>query len=207
MRRCGHAGVVDAAVVVGIMVVAVARMFGAPTIALARDFELSVSGGATQLYIDEEGGDEVLNDQWGPWVATSFSLAPIADTPQFRLGGGVGFSWTSGTVDNEFITGDLDLFLITPELLVSWRQPLGADDSHWYVEPGVGVGPAIGTLWFVGTEWGYGYSVRPFLRAGYETEKWSAGLEASYRFAHLNFDDGDSDIENLGVGVFAAWKL
>jgi hypothetical protein len=207
MRRCDHAAVV----VVVVAVVGIAAMFGLPRIARARDLEFSLAGGATQLYIDESGGDDVLNDQWGPWIAASFSLAPVADTPQFRIGGGVGFSWISGTVDNEFIIGDLDLFLITPELLLSWRQPLGrrdgSDDARWYIEPGVGVGAAIGALWFVGTEWGYGYSVRPFLRAGYQADHWSAGLEASCRFGHLNFDDGDSNIRNLAVGAFVAWKL
>ena len=208
MRRCSHAGVVVVAVAtvaIAIILIAV-TLFVSPAVALARDVEFSLAGGATQLYIDEDGDDDVLNDQWGPWIRPSFSFAPSENTPQLRLGGGVEFSWISGTVDDEFITGELDLFLITPELLLSWRQPIG-DAARWYVEPGVGVGPAIGALWFVGTEWGYGYSVRPFLRGGYQADHWSAGIEASYRFGRLNFDDGDSDIENLELGLFVAWRM
>ena len=179
---------------------------GSPAV-VARDLEFNLAGGATELFIDDEAeDDEVLNEQWGPWVRPSFSLAPIADAPQFRLGGGVGFSWTRGEIDDAFLAGDADLFLITPELLLSWRQPLG-DAGRWYLEPGVGVGGVIGALWVIGTDWGYGYSVRPFLRAAYQSDDWSAGVEASYRFGNLDFGDSDGEIENLEVGVFVAFKI
>ena len=177
-----------------------------PPPARAADLEFSLAGGATQLYVDE-GDEDVLNDEWGPWVRPSFSLAPIDAAPQFRLGGAVGFGWVRGTIDDAFLAGDVDLFLITPELLLSWRQPIGGAEARWYVEPGIGVGATIGALWAIGTDWGYGYSVRPFVRAGYQWDNWSAGLEAAYRFGHLDFGDSDGDVENLEIGVFAAWKL
>jgi hypothetical protein len=117
--------------------------------------EFSLAGGADQLYLDEGEGDDVLNEQWGPWVRASFSVAPFDAAPALQLGGGLGFSWTRGEVDDAFLAGDIDLFLITPEVILSWRQRLGREDNaNWFVEPGVGAGAAIGALWGIGTDWG-----------------------------------------------------
>ena len=165
-----------------------------------RKFELSLSAGGTRLSID----DDALDGQWGVAVEPSFSFSPLPETPQFRLGAGVGLAWISADVDNEFIAGQLDLFLITPELLLSWRQPVA---ESWYVEPGVGVGAVLGGVDFVGIEWGSGYSARPFVRIGYEIDNWCVGVEASYRFGHLDFGDGDGDIETFDIGAFLAVKL
>ena len=164
-------------------------------------FELSLSAGGTRLAID---GDDALDGQWGVSVEPSFSLSPLPDTPQFRVGAGVGLAWISADIDNEFVAGQLDLFLITPELLLSWRQPVA---ESWYLEPGVGVGAVIGAIDFVGLDWGSGYSVRPFVRVGYQADTWSAGVEVSYRFGHLDLGDSDGDIENLTAGLFVAAKL
>ena len=165
-------------------------------VAWADDLELSLTTGGTQQKV--EGGGE-LDGQWGLSIEPGFSLAPFKGAPQFRLGAGVELAWVSADVDNEFISGQADLFLITPELRVSWRQNL---TDHLSLEPGVGGGIAIGALDFVGVEWGSGYSVRPFVRAGYAFDHWSTGVELAYRFGHLNFDGADGDIENLNVAVF-----
>ena len=167
-----------------------------------RNFELSLRAGGTRLSIDDD--DDALDGQWGVTVEPSFSLSPLTDLPQFRLGAGVDLAWISVDVDNEFVAGQLDLFLITPELLLSWRQPVS---DRWYVEPGVGVGAMIGAVDFIGIDWGSGYSVRPFLRIGYQADNWSAGVEASYCLGHLDFGDGDGDIEKLSVAFFIAAKL
>jgi hypothetical protein len=163
--------------------------------------EFTIAGGATQLQI--EGGGE-LDGQWGPWVQPSLSFAPFNNTPQFRLGGGISLAWISADVDDDFISGQADLFLFTPELLASWRQPIS---DHLYLEPGVGVGAVIGALDFVGAEWGAGYSVRPFVRLGYQFESWSTGIEAAYRFGNLELGGVNENIQNLSVGVFFALNL
>jgi hypothetical protein len=116
----------------------------------------------------------------------------------------VGLAWISADIDNDFVAGQLDMFLITPELLLSWRQPVA---ERWYVEPGVGVGAVIGAVDFIGVEWGSGYSVRPFVRVGYQTDHWAAGVEASYRFGHLDLGESDGDIENLTAALFIAAKI
>ncbi len=166
-----------------------------------RAFELSLTAGGTRLSIED---DDALDGQWGVTVEPSFSLAPLSGTPEFRIGAGVGLAWISADIDNEFIAGQLDLFLITPELLLSWRQPVA---EAWYVEPGVGVGAVIGAVDFVGVEWGSGYSARPFVRIGYQADTWSAGVEASYRFGRLDLGESDGDLENLTVALFIAAKL
>jgi hypothetical protein len=166
-----------------------------------RNFELSLTAGGTRLAIDD---DDALDGQWGVTVEPSFSLSALPRTPEFRIGAGVGLAWISADIDNEFIAGQLDLFLITPELLLSWRQPVA---EAWYVEPGVGVGAVIGAVDFVGVEWGSGYSVRPFVRIGYQADNWSAGVEVSYRLGHLDLGNSDGDIENLTAALFVAAKL
>ena len=163
--------------------------------------EFTIAGGAAQLQID--GGGE-LDGQWGPWVQPSLSFAPLNDTPQLRIGGGISLGWVSADVDNEFISGQADLFLFTPEFLASWRQPIS---DHLYLEPGVGVGAVIGALDFVGAEWGAGYSVRPFVRLGYQFDTFSTGIEGAYRFGNLELGGANEDIQNLSVGVFFALKL
>jgi hypothetical protein len=163
--------------------------------------EFTIAGGGTQLQLDD-GGE--LDGQWGPWVQPSISFSPLHDTPQLRLGGGISLGWFSADVDNEFISGQADLFLFTPEFLASWRQPIS---NHFYLEPGVGVGAVIGALDFVGAEWGAGYSVRPFVRLGYRFDSFSTGIEAAYRFGHLELGGADGEIQNLSVGVFFALKL
>ena len=97
-----------------------------------------------------------------------------------------------------------DLFLLTPELLLSWRQPV---TEAWYVEPGVGVGAVIGGVDFVGLDWGSGYSVRPFVRIGYQADTWLASVEASYRFGRLDLGESDVEIENLTAALFVTAKF
>ena len=166
-----------------------------------RDFELTLAGGATQVSTED---DDAFDGQWGINFEPSLSFSPLANTPQFRVGGGVGLAWVSADVDNSFISGQADLFLITPELLLSWRQPIA---EHIYLEPGVGIGAVIGAVDFLGVEWGAGYSVRPFIRLGYQFDSWATGIEAAYRFGNLDLGGADDDIQNLSVGVFFALKL
>ena len=169
-------------------------------VAHAVDPEFSLAGGATRVGFD----DNAFDDEWGVWVQPSFTFAPISDLPQFRLGGGLNLALVSLDIDLPFDDGDANLFLITPELLLSWRQPLG---DRFYLEPGVGVGAVIGVLDAFGTETDVGYSVRPFLRAGYDAARWSAGVEVAYRFGQLDLGGGSSDLDNLNIGAFVSFEL
>ena len=155
-------------------------------------------------------GDDPLDGEWGVYVEPSFSLAPFEGERRFRAGVGVGLGYFAQDVDFEVLGGEVtiseELFLITPEALLSWRQPLG-DSAKLYVEPGVGVGAVIGVIDVFGSEGGGGYSVRPFVRLGYQWEKISAGVEAAYRFGHLDFDSGGGDVQNLSFSAFVAFAL
>ncbi len=171
-----------------------------PALTRGSDAEFSLVGGASQIYLDDDGFDE----QWGPFFATSFSLAPLENATQFRLGAGLAFAWFNSDVDNEFVSGQADLFLITPEVLLSWRH---AVTRTFYLEPGVGLGAVIGALDFLGADWDAGYSVRPFVRAGYQGDDWSAGAELGYRFGSLDISGDEQSINDVTFGVFVAFKL
>ena len=121
---------------------------------------------------------------------------------QLRIGAGVGVEYHTQDVEVDFFgTVNEDLLVITPEVILSWRQPIGAEE-RWYVEPGVGVGAAIGIIDVAGSESGAGYSVRPFVRGGYQMPRWSFGIEAGYRFGQLDFGFGSEDFSNIQVGAF-----
>ena len=117
------------------------------------------------------------------------------------------------------IEGDEQLLLITPELQLSWRQPLF---RRWFVEGGAGVGVVIANYQADGItleledlddvdEWAVGFGVRPFVRAGYAWDRLLLGVEASYRWTNLEFDDDDLDVEGdldqLMVGGFIGIRL
>ena len=111
------------------------------------------------------------------------------------------------------------LTLLTPEFQVSYRVPLGPPageegERRWFVEPGVGVGVVVGQYW-VGesfgwwtdtdvNEWDATFGARPFLRAGYQSDRWVLGVEGSYLFGgDLEFtDEIGGDVEEWRVGVF-----
>src|SRR5215212_7794599 len=108
--------------------------------AWARDAapEFTLAGGGSQLMLD---GSDPLDEKWGVYVEPSFSLAPFEGERRFRAGFGVGLGYFAEDVDFDVFGGEAtiseELFLITPEALLSWRQPLG-DSAKLYVEPGVG---------------------------------------------------------------------
>jgi len=125
---------------------------------------------------------------------------------QLRLGSAISvalFEEDGDAGDLLDITGDEQLLLITPELQLSWRQPIV---RHWFVEGGAGFGAVIANYQADGIsfdvddlddvdEWAVGLGVRPFLRAGYAWDRLILGVEASYRWTNLEFDDEDIDVE------------
>ena len=186
-----------------VLAAAVFFSFSAP--AYARDAEVSLSLGGSQIFLDDADDEDPFDEEWGIRLEPSFTLAPFESVPELRLGGGIAFNFYFDEVDTGFAEIDANLYLYTPEFLVSWRQRLG---EQFYIEPGVGLGWAIGQLdTDFDNETGNGYSIRPFVRLGYQMERWSIGAEAGYRFGELEFDDAEGDYEELNVGVFLSARL
>jgi hypothetical protein len=119
------------------------------------------------------------------------------------------------TVDGDDIEA---LSLITPEFQISYRLMLGShgadEPAKWFVEPGVGVGVVIGNYWvgqYFGwwsdediSEWDATIAGRPFLRAGYQGERWVFGIEGSYLFGgKMHFTDAiEGDLSEWYAGGF-----
>jgi len=165
-------------------------------VAHAGNTEFGLTIGASEI----KTTDKAIDESWGPYFELSITTAPISSAPQFRIGGGIGFSYFSGEATEDFFTSSEQDGLLTPELLVSLRQSLG---RKFFIEPGVGFGAVIGV---VDLDWGAGYSVRPFLRLGVELSRASLGLEAGYRFGYLDTDDVGA-IQNLDLAIFVNFKL
>ena len=176
--------------------------YGAP--AYAEDPEISLSLGGSQIFFEDAENDDPFEEEWGFRIEPAFMLSPFSQKPELRMGGGVAFAFYSDDADLGFVTVDSDLSLITPEFLISWRERLG---EKFYIEPGLGLGWMFGELdTLFDNESGNGYSVRPYVRVGYQMERWAVGVEAGYRFGELEFDEAEGDIEELNVGLFLSFK-
>jgi hypothetical protein len=101
---------------------------------------------------------------------------------------------------------------------IGYHAPLG---DHWFIEPSVGVGPAIG-VFILGEDRGRwwhddnayddhvraGFAVQPALQVGYEWGHFGVGAEASYLWTHMDFgDDIGGDITELYAGGFFRWSF
>lgn len=162
--------------------------------------EFALGLGASLL--NTEGNE--LGDDVGPWAEVRFSIAPLPKLQPLRLGFGLEFSYQSEKVESAISSETADLFLITPEVQLSWRQSLG---ERFYVEPGVGVGALIGVVDLFGAQEDTEFSARPFVRFGYQTWNWSGGIEVGYQFSSLDFGGGSSDVQNLNIGAFIAFRF
>src|SRR5688572_30279103 len=183
----------------------------------AADNEFGFSIGYAQLAVD----DDVLSDldgQGGLRFEPRFSWTPFDGAGQFRLGIGVGFSffYDEEETGDEFegfadIEDYEQISLFVPELQVTWRQGLA---PNWFVEGGVGLGAVIGNF-RAGqvifdelfdedvSDWDLGFGVRPILRGGYTRNRWMAGIEASYLFTDLDFDNSiGGKMEELYIALF-----
>jgi hypothetical protein len=167
-------------------------------------------------------GSPVIDNESGIRFDPTLSFAPIGEAlPQLRLGVAVGFtlvldnsSRTLISKDGQLLffgSSDIPLWLVEPELRVSWRQWFG---DTWFIEGGVGGGIAIGTLQLDATEPGgdsYEESDstpfgRAFLRAGARVTGGSAGVEGWWLVGDtLDFGGNASgDLTEWYVGVFGA---
>ena len=196
--------------------------------ARAAEFDFGIG----YAHIELDGSESPFDSRDGLRVEPRFSWSPGGDDAPLRLGFSLAFSGFDRRTDddqifideddNEIIIVDGDevesLTLITPEFQVSYRLMLGPGDSEvnkkWFVEPGIGVGVVIGQYWVGETfgwwfdtdidEWDATIAGRPFIRAGYQDERWVLGLEASYMFGgSLDFtNDIGGDVREWYVGAF-----
>jgi hypothetical protein len=172
----------------------------------AGNWELSLGVGASSIYTRG-----ALDDRWGPWGEPSISFTPFDDLAQLRLGFGVGLNYFEKDVSVPVgIYGDstsvnVYIGMATPEALISWRQHIA---DHFFIEPGMGIGVTIGDFYGVTSdEWTAGFSARPFVRFGYDANRWNAGIELGYQWTRLELEGDDTDLRIFNVGAFFGLKL
>lgn len=155
----------------------------------------------------------------------TLSMAPLRESlPQLRLGFDVGFTLVLDNSNRTIISNngnliffgssDVPLWLVEPELRISWRQYFG---ETFFVEGGVGGGCAFG---FLDLKTPDGSSTadsfhesdntffgRAFLRAGSLVPGGIAGIEGSYLVGDsLDFggSNASGDLTEWSVGIFGA---
>ena len=182
--------------------------------------ELGLSFGYSHLSLD---GNDALDGQGGARFEPRVSFEPFDDRPQVRFGFALGFSYfyderDSGQIVSPPFVFDVDsyedVFLLSPEFQVSWRQPLGDD---WWIEGGVGVGVVFG-FYSAGDvifddvvdenvdESDVGLGVRPFIRAAWHGDRWSWGAEAQYQYTTIDFGGPfGGDASEWYAGLFLAF--
>jgi hypothetical protein len=205
-------------------------MLAMGTSAARANGEFDFSVGYAHLTLDGSAGpfDQRDGIRFEPRVSWQVG----GDTSPLRLGFGVPFSSFGHDINdnghviiidgNDTFIVDSDSWesvnLVTPEFQASLRLMLGPGDvanKKWFIEPGIAVGVVIGQYW-VGnsfgwwsdtavSEWDATIAGRPFLRAGWQGEHWTFGLEGSYMFGgKLHFTDRiEGDVsEWYGGGFF-----
>ena len=182
--------------------------------------------------VDFGGASPLLEGRDGIHINPVVSFAPLADLPQPRLGGAVGWSIALDDTRGALVSNDGGLFfastsdvtfmMLVPELRLSWRQPLGEGES-WFIEPGVAAGAAVAWL-DVGdpkdmpptgadlnsfSDWDSSFQWKVFLRAGTHVSNGLAGVEAHYlRGGELNFADNvGGEPEEFYIGIFGALRF
>jgi hypothetical protein len=195
-----------------------------------KEFDLSVG----YAHVELDGSESPFDSRGGLRVEPRFSWAPAGDDvtgSHLRLGVGLSFAGFERSTDDDevFVDDDGDvivfdsedvesLTLINPEFQVSYRFVFGPHDPDtnqgWFIEPGIGVGVVIAQYWVGDTfgwwvdtdisEWDATIAGRPFIRAGYQWERWVLGAEGSYLLGgSLDFtDDINGDLREWYVGVF-----
>ncbi len=169
----------------------------------------------------------VAHDQDALHFVPSLSCSPIGVLPQLRLSANIGTSFVFDNsihtiiVNNGSLTiagsSSIPLWLLEPELSLSWRQTFGKEGQGVFVEPGIAGGGAFGFLdldningtgnsYTANSSTGYG---RVFLRAGGVSGTGIFGLEGSYlQGGHMDFGGSSSgDLKELYIGVFASFRF
>ena len=208
---------------------------------LDRPAELNFGIGLGAVELDGEGDfpdDPIIGD--GPQFSGRFNVGvevPVVDVDGNgsgpRLGGRLGVTYAREDVGSRNVAGEplleiedfVDLALYTPQFVATYRQYFGndADDGAFFLEPGVGIGPAVGVMGFgsdfqfgnstlgrdIGdTETEVGLGIQPFLRVGYDTGPVILAGEGGVLFTNLNYeDDLGRDPREAYLGFFLGIKL
>lgn len=166
-------------------------------------------------------GSDVIDGEGALRFEPAVTFSPIPSLPQLRLGGDVGVTMVLDNSSRTLIindgntvyrgSSDVPLWLLEPELRLSWRQFLGADHM-FFIEPGVAGGVVFGFL-DLDSETNGSYSSdasgafgRVFLRAGSKVDGGTFGFEASYtNGASLDFGgDASGELQEFYIGIFGA---
>jgi len=184
------------------------------------DFTLSLG----YANVSVGGSDSELNSQNAFKWEAAFTIAPIAELPQLRIGAAVGVPLVLDDSDRTIIShngtliitgsSDVPFFVIEPEARISWRQSFG----QFFIEPGVGIGGAFAYLSIdtdgdAGDEtfdkWQSTWMARAFIYAGLEVPGGLAGIEFSYmQGGNMDFgDNAQGDISEYYIGVFGTLQF
>ena len=179
--------------------------------------------------VDTKGGGRFAVGLQGPVGQGDYNDSGAG----LQLGGRVSFSYYRQDVGERRVAGEplltiqdySDLSVILPQATVSYRGVFGDPyDGAFFVEPGVGVGPAVGVAGFnselqfddntLAVDNGYdyqtklSYGVNPFLRLGYANDRLTLGGEGGYQFTGLDFDQGlGKNAREWYVGLFVGVRV
>lgn len=196
-----------------------ALILGVTKTAATAAFDVDFGLGYSRLSIDGNNAKDLDNAD-GAQINATFTLRP-SNVEGLR----VGFGFESSAYRNDFheidsFTGDnvhryheLDLFI--PEVRVGYYVPI----DHFFIQPSLGVGLAVGQYRTGHVHhWHHddfaeedddrdithaNLALRPKIQIGYAREHWGVGVEASYLWTHLHFDDGiGGDVGELYGGAF-----
>ena len=197
--------------------------------AAAQDREFGFGAGYGHLFweganagaLEEQGGLRL--NGWVSWPLNPAKTPEPEPEMRFGLGLGIGiyYSEHGGSitdVGNVIIIEPDDyaeLLTFEPEVQFSVRFPIGRD---YYLEPGIAGTFIVGNytrgeqVWgFVDEDldrWRVGGGGRLLLRGAYRRETWSVGLEGSYGYGWLDFDDDiGGEIQQGYLGVFYAHRF
>ena len=202
------------------------RAFGESDVEGYGEFSLGI--GWVRMNFD--GNNELIDDRDGIHFDPVFSIAPFEALPQLRFGAAVGVSVALDDVRGAVISrggqlvvisgGDVSLFLIEPELRISWRQYFGPEKAY-FLEAGGGGGGVFGWL-DAGDgdddesedaddveETASALMAKVFLRFGARVTGGLGGIEVSYlRGGNMDFAEGiEGDVSTFYLGVFGALQF
>ena len=183
--------------------------------------EFTIGVGYAHIAIGDGEFDNESALRWDP----SFSISPIPNLPQLRLGAAIPFSLVLDNSNRTIISNngnlivigssDVPLWTLEPELRLSWRQYLG-DRNQFFIEPGIAGGAFFAFVDIAddpdtATDESYdasdgGFSARAFLRAGVREQGGFAGIEASYlRSESIDLaDNASGEVEQWYIGIFGS---
>ena len=211
-------------------------LVAAGMVGCAGEPEVTALLGYSRVDLEEgrAGLEPIIDDRGGGRFSVGIE-GPIAESDNgsgFRIGGRLVTSYYRQPLGGRFVADEplltidefVGLSVVSPQFVASYLAVAGyREEGAFFVEPGVGVGPSIGTLSFgselqfgdrpVGTdvndtETQVGFGVNPFLRLGYAAERFRIGAEGGYQLNTFGFDDalGDEPKEWY-VGLFFGVRL